>query len=611
MARRSQQPNPDPGTTNEEPAKGNLSIESLKSSLWIFSYLARYKMMFVPGFIAVLITAGMSMAFPILMGELIGEAMNHGDEGGNAALLETVNRVALILVIILSIQACITFGRMHLLGRAGDLAVADMRRDTYGRLVRLPMAFFSERRVGEVSGHLAADLSLIRDTLCVTTPQFLRQCVMLLGGLTFLFVLSPKLTFTMLLSLPVVLIAISLFGFRIRGRSREAQDLLAETNVIVDETLHGIADVKAFANESFETRRYDRAMRRYLTVAFQLIGGRAMMVAMVIFALFGAITFVVWSGAHLLVEGEIARDAFTKFCFVTAFVGGAFAALPEIVSNIQKAVGATDRLRELLDETAETDNAAAEGELEHRAAGKVEFRGVTFAYPSRPETAVLQDVSFVAESGQRIAVVGPSGAGKSTVISLLLRFFDPKHGKIFVDGRDCRDYPLGWLRRQMALVPQEVLLFGGSIRENIAYGNPEASEQELVDAAKRANAYEFIAKFPEGLDALVGERGVKLSGGQKQRIAIARAILANPSVLILDEATSSLDSESERLVQEALDDLMRDRTSLIIAHRLSTVRNADRILVVNEGRIIQQGTHDELQKDADGLYRMLSQLQLC
>ncbi len=597
--------------TEYDVPKAKLNRENLKKTLWVFAYLGRYKTMFIPGIIAVLITSAMSMAFPILMGELIGEAMNAGDPAGNQALLETVNQVALTLVIILSIQACITFGRMHLLGRAGDLAVADVRRDTYEKLVRLPMAFYNERRVGEVSGHLAADLSLIRETLCTTTPQFLRQCVMLLGGLTFLFILSPRLTFTMLLSLPVVLIAISLFGFKIRGRSREAQDLLAETNVIVDETLHGIADVKAFANEKYETDRYDKGMKRYLEVAFQLIGGRAMMVAMVIFALFGAITFVVWSGAHLLVEGAIERDAFTKFCFVTAFVGGAFAALPEIVSNIQKAVGATDRLRELLDEPSETDQSKRQEAPQNRATGKVEFRNVEFAYPSRPDVSVLKDVSFVAESGQRIALVGPSGAGKSTTISLLLRFFDPDKGAILLDGRELQDYPLDWLRRQMALVPQDVLLFGGSIRENIAYGRPDTSEEELVQAAKRANAHEFIEKFPEGYDTLVGERGLKLSGGQKQRIAIARAILANPSVLILDEATNALDAESERLVQEALDDLMRDRTSLIIAHRLSTVRNADQILVVNDGKIVQRGKHDELSEDQDGLYRMLSQLQLC
>ncbi|MEM1296969.1 MAG: ABC transporter transmembrane domain-containing protein, partial [Verrucomicrobiota bacterium] len=364
---------------DEDVPKAKLTRENLKKTLWIFSYLGRYKMMFIPGIIAVLITAGMAMAFPILMGELIGEAMNSNSPEGREALLETVNRVAVILVIILSVQACITFGRMHLLGRAGDLAVADIRRDTYGKLVRLPMAFYNERRVGEISGHLAADLSLIRDTLCTTTPQFLRQCVMLLGGLTFLFILSPRLTFTMLLSLPVVLIAISLFGFRIRGRSKEAQDLLAETNVIVDETLHGIADVKAFANEAYETRRYEDGMKKYLKVAFELIGGRAMMVAMVIFALFGAITFVVWSGAHLLVEGQIARDSFTKFCFVTAFVGGAIAALPEIVSNIQKAVGATDRLRELFEETSEEDEENSGPVPESRATGKVEFKDVKFA----------------------------------------------------------------------------------------------------------------------------------------------------------------------------------------------------------------------------------------
>jgi len=592
----------DTAPSSEDAPKVKLSRENLRKALWIFSYLDRYRWMFLPAMAAVLVTSGLSLAFPLLMGRLIGESM------ANEAILSTANRIALSLLVILTIQACITFTRMQLLGRAGDRAVADIRRDTYEKLVRLPMSFFSERRVGEVSSRLAADLTLIRDTLVTTTPQFLRQCVMLSAGLTFLFILSAKLALFMLACLPAVLLFIAFFGFRIRGSSREAQDRLAETNVILDETLHGIADVKAFANESFEIDRYKKGLDRYLEHAFQLIHGRSFMVAFVIFALFGAITLVIWFGARMLVSEEISRPAFTQFCFVTAFVAGAFVALPEIISQIQKAVGATDRLRDILDEASESHADSAEAPASP-AAGRVTFEQVSFAYSSRPDVTVLDDVTFTAESGQRVALVGPSGAGKSTLIALLLRFFEPTAGSIRLDDRDTREYPLDWLRHQMAVVPQEVLLFGGSIRENIAYGNPSATDEEIRQAAKRANAHEFISGFPEGYETLVGERGVKLSGGQRQRIAIARAILANPAVLLLDEATSSLDSESERLVQAALDDLMRDRTSIIIAHRLSTVRNADRILVLNEGRIIQQGTHEELVDDQEGLYRMLAQLQ--
>lgn len=598
MPRRSQTPE------QQDAPKAKLTKENLQKTLWLFGYLARYKAMFIPAVVAVLITSGMSLAFPILMGDLIGDAMD------NEAIMANANRVALTLIVILTIQACITYCRIHLLGRAGDRTLADIRKDTYGKLIHLPMSFYSEQRVGEVSSRIAADLSLIRDTLVSTTPQFLRQCVMLTAGLVFLFILSWKLALIMLATLPAVLLFIAFFGFRIRGVSREAQDHLASTNVVLDETLHGIADVKAFANEDYEIDRYQKGLNRYLESAFKLIGGRAFMVAFVIFALFGAITFIVWFGARMLVADQIDRDVFVQFCFVTAFVGGAFAALPEIVSEIQKAVGATDRLREILQEEPETDQSEGKTPKE-RAKGLVSFKDVRFAYPSRPEVTVLNGVSFTAKAGQRIALVGPSGAGKSTVISLVLRFFDPSQGVVELDGKDLRDYPLKWLRDQMSLVPQDVMLFGGSIRENIAYGDPSADENAIVKAAQRANAHEFISSFPEGYDTLVGERGIKLSGGQKQRIAIARAILANPAVLILDEATSSLDSESERLVQEALDDLMKDRTSIIIAHRLSTVRNVDQILVINEGKVVQQGTHEALQDDMDGLYRMLLQLQLC
>ncbi|RFC43866.1 MAG: ATP-binding cassette, subfamily B [Verrucomicrobia bacterium] len=583
--------------------KAKLSKELLRRNLWIFGYLSRYRRMFVPAMIAVLATSGMSMAFPVLMGQLIGESMS------DDAVAQRANQIALTLLGILSLQSCITFVRMQLLGRAGDRAVAEIRRDAYGHLIRLPMAFFSERRVGEVSSRLASDLSMIRDTLCSTTPQFLRQCVLLSAGLVYLFILSAKLALVLLACLPAVLLFIAAFGFRIRGTSREAQDLLAASNVIVDETLHGIAGVKAFSNEAYEAERYGGAIQKYLDVAFKLVNGRAVLVAFIIFALMGAITLVVWFGARLLVSGEISRPDFTQFAFVAAFVAGAFGALPELVTEIQKAVGATDRLREILDETVEGDLADGKSPT-GPAAGDVEFRGVRFAYPSRPDIKVLDGVDFKIRSGQRVALVGPSGAGKSTVISLLLRFFDPQDGQILIDGAETGKVPLEWLRRQMALVPQEVLLFGGSIRENILYGRPGATETEVRDAARRANAAEFIEGFPETYDTVVGERGIKLSGGQRQRIAIARAILADPALLLLDEATSSLDSESERLVQEALDELMRGRTSLIVAHRLSTVRDADLILVLNEGRIVQTGTHEALLQEQDGLYRMLAQLQL-
>jgi ATP-binding cassette subfamily B protein len=374
--------------------------------------------------------------------------------------------------------------------------------------------------------------------------------------------------------------------------------------------LQGIVNVKAFANESYELNRYHAGLGSFLTSTLRGARLRAAFIAFIIFALFGFIVLVLWSGARLLNQGQITFGDLTRFGLYTTFVAGAMGQFAELYSQLQKAIGATQRVRELLRETGEVEALLdSPPSTLPRLRGDVALENVHFTYPSRQGVEVLHAINLVAKPGQRIALVGPSGAGKSTLISLLLRLYDPSIGRLLIDGRDARDYRLTELRSQMSMVPQEVLLFGGTVAENIAYGKPGASAKEIEHAARQANAHEFIHAFPEGYATLVGDRGIKLSGGQRQRVAIARAILKNPAILILDEATSSLDSESERLIQEALETLMRGRTSFIIAHRLATVRHVDRIIVIAGGRIVESGTHQELQAIEDGIYRRLAALQ--
>ena len=582
--------------------------EGFRQAMRLFGYLKPYKKHFVSALIALFVTAGLSLVFPYMMGKLIGGSMGEREVDTNF-VSENINRIAITLLIVLGVQAFIAFWRVKWFARAGECALADIRRDVYGRLVRMPMTYFSEHRVGELSSRIAADLTLLRDTLIQTVPQMVRQSVMLVGGVVLILMASVKLTLFMLATLPVIILAVAIFGRRIRKWSRDAQDQLADTNVVVEETLQGIANVKAFSNEKFESARYQRGLDKFIDTTLLSAGARALFVSFIIFALFGVITLVIWFGAGMLVKGSITDVQFAHFVLFSIFVGAALGSFPEILSQIHKALGATERVREILD--AEPENFESGDAVAHeRLKGKVEMKDVVFSYPSRQDIRVLDGVNMVAEPGQRIALVGPSGAGKSTVIAQLLRFYDPLEGAVEFDGKPASEYPLAFLRSQMALVPQEVLLFGGSIRENIAYGKTDATEEEIMEAAKRANALEFIESFPEGFDTLVGDRGVKLSGGQRQRVAIARAILADPAILIMDEATSSLDSESERLVQDALEELMKGRTSIIIAHRLSTIREADQILVLKDGKTVESGTHAELIEQDKGIYRMLSELQM-
>ncbi len=459
-------------------------------------------------------------------------------------------------------------------------------------------------------------------------PRAIRQGMLLAGGLVAIFLTSPRLAALMLFSFPVSIALAVLFGRSVRKISRTAQDRLAGAATVVEETLQGIASVKAFGNEDFERARHSSAMDAFLATVLRGARYRAALIAFIILGIFGAIVLVLWYGARLLQAGELTHGELTKFTFYTVFIGGGLSSIAEVVSAVQKSIGASHRVRELLaeplessrrrkeagtssaqDEVLSTTSVDSQSARLVPSAATVAFDDVHFRYPSRPDIAVLRGITLEARPGERIALVGPSGAGKSTIISLLLRFYEPDAGRILIGGVDARALDTAAVRARMAIVPQEVLLFGGTIRENIAYGRPGATGAEIRDAAQRANCAEFIAQFPEGLETLVGDRGVKLSGGQRQRVAIARAFIRNPDILLLDEATSSLDSQSEKLIQDALETLLAGRTAFIIAHRLATVRKCDRIHVIDAGRVAESGTHDELIARPAGTYRRLAEMQ--
>lgn len=547
------------------------------------------------------------LSFPPLMGSMVDAAQGRQTMALIPASMRTIGVIAFA---ILFFQSLVSFFRIRLFVEVAEKALADIRRDTYFRLITLPMDFFSNRRVGELNSRLSADLSQIQETMTTTLAEMMRQLILLIGGICFLFIVSIKLTLLNLAILPLLVMTGVLFGRFIRRLSRQAQDKLADSNTIVQETLQGISNVKAFVNEAYEAGRYSNSLRSVVSLAMKGATYRGVFASFILFCLFGAVMAVVWYGSSLIAQGELSVGDLTTYIISSMFVAGSMGSFPELYANVQRAVGASERVMEILDEEQESVSIhESENRVVTPISGNLAFDQVTFAYPSRKEICVLDEVSFSARAGEKVAVVGPSGTGKSTLAALVLRFYDPQGGAVLFDGKDARTYRLTDIRNQVAIVPQDVLLFGGTIRENIAYGKLDAPAEDVIEAAKRANAHDFIMHFPQGYDTLVGERGVKLSGGQRQRIAIARALLKDPAILILDEATSSLDSESERLVQEALQELMKNRTSIIIAHRLSTIREADKIIVLEQGKVIEEGTHQQLLQRENGLYRYLSHLQ--
>ncbi len=589
----------------EDVQKAKVNKESLKEASAIFRYIKPYQGKFIAGLVFICLSSVSTMAFPYLLKQLIDSAQGTVD-----TLISGTNGILLMIVLVLVLQMIFSFMRIYLFSIAGENALADLRKDVFKMIITMPMDFFGTRRVGELSSRLSADLSQIQDAVTVLLAEVLRGLLTLLIGIGLIFYISTKLTLLMLAVIPVIVVIGVVFGRQIRKLSRKSQDELANSNTIVQESFQGISNVKAFSNEWYEIDRYQRSLRNVVSIAIRSGQARGLFVSFLLMSVFGAIVFVVWYGTGLMREGVLSFGDLTAFVVYTAFVGGSMAGFADLYSQLQKTLGATQRVREILRSDPETLAPNKQPlDPKYQLNGAVSLRNVAFHYPSRPETPVLRDINMNILPGQQIALVGPSGAGKTTLVSLLLRFYHHAKGSILFDGKKIEDIPLSQLRQQMALVPQDVLLFGGTIRENIAYGNTDANDIDIMEAAKKAHAHEFITGFPEGYETIVGERGIKLSGGQRQRIAIARAILKDPVILLLDEATSSLDSASEALVQDALENLMESRTSFIIAHRLSTVRKADQILVLEKGIIKEAGTHDELMQIEDGLYRSLNKLQ--
>ena len=577
------------------PPKVKVTRETLGQMFGLYTYLRPYRGKLSVGLVMLIGSSALGIFFPALAKVLI-DSKNQGEAFQTACLMAAI----------LLTQAIMSYFQSLLFNTVGEFGLSDLRKSLFGHLTEMPMTFFSQRQVGELTSRIFADLTQLQDAFIMAIPQFLRQTIIMLGSMAMLFYFSPRLTGVMLLCFPPTIIGAILIGRMVGKRSRVTQDELAQSANIVSEAFQGIANVKAFCNEVFEQKRYEARIMVFLGSVLNGAKARAMLVAFIIFAIFTAITIVLWYGTSLLLDGSLKPGTLFAFTFYTIFIGGSIGSFADLYSNLQRSIGATQRVRELLNEPAEPLEVVTRVA---RFRGDVEFDRVSFAYPSRPESEVLKSLSFVATAGKVVALVGPSGAGKSTIAALLLRFYDPQHGSILFDGRPATEYGLHELRSQMVLVPQEVLLFGGSIAENIAYGKPGASQAEIEGAARRANAHEFIAGFPEGYNTLVGERGVKVSGGQRQRIAIARALLKDPSILILDEATSALDAESERLVQQALEEVMKGRTCFVIAHRLSTIRNADTIIMLRDGAVRESGSHDELMLVADGAYRRMVELQ--
>lgn len=632
--------------SGEKTEKKKLSKKNLKRLLGIFRFMMPYRWTFAAGLVSLFFSSTILLAFPYFTGKLIDTSMGDADW-----ILSDINKISLALVAILAVQGTFSFLRIYFFARVNECAMADIRKALYAQYLYLPIGFYDRRRAGELMSRISADVGLLQNTFSTTLSELIRQLAILFFGTLILFATNYQLTLFMLLTFPVLVIVGMVFGRFIRTLSKKTQDALAKANIIVEETLQSVSTVKAFTNETFERKRYGSALDGVVKVALRAANYRGIFISFIIFALFGGIVLVLWFGSRLVAEGTISVGDLTSFVIYTMFIGGSIGGLGDIYGSLQKAVGASDRVQEILEQPTEISaenradgapsdqnaspqntaeqNASAQKSQEpfdankphtetkpdnisaplHLPKGNILLKNVCFSYPTRPEIQVLRGIDMDIKPGEKVALVGYSGAGKSTLTQLLLRFYRINSGVFQLDGKSIYDYPLHNYRKQLGIVPQEVILFGGTIRENIAYGKPTASEAEILQAAHSANAMEFIAKFPEQLSTPVGERGVKLSGGQRQRIAIARAILKDPAILILDEATSSLDAEAENAVQKALDKLMENRTTIIIAHRLATIRNVDRIYVIDKGKIYESGTHTQLAKAEKGIYSGLLKLQ--
>lgn len=615
------------GAGVSEEDKKKVTKEGFNKALKIFRFTLPYKGTFAIGFIFLILSQITSMSIPLLMGQMVGAIVSPKNiaganptelMSGNIGIEKlqsffsstqnlTLNEVTFLFIILLVLQAAFSFLRVYTFTQVSEKSMRDLRKELYSKIITLPISFFEKSRVGELMSRITSDVTQLQDVLSITLAELFRQVFTLIGGIILISLLSSKLTLFMLSTFPFLVVAAIIFGRFIRKNSKKVQDELAQTNIIVEETLQSINVVKAFTNERLEVNRYGISIQRVVDYALKAATFRGGFISFIILVLFGGVVGVVWYGGNLVLSGELAfKDLFT-FILYTGFIGGSVGGLGDMYAQIQRTVGASERILEIIDEKSEVD---VSNEIDYRkVAGNISFENIGFAYPSRPDVTVLKDISFEINSGEKIAIVGHSGAGKSTIVQLLMKLYPLNKGKILIDGENIAKQDVTQLRSNIAVVPQEVMLFGGTIFENIAYGKPTATAAEVFAAARKANALEFIESFPDKFETVVGERGVKLSGGQRQRVAIARAILKDPAILILDEATSALDSESEKLVQDALNELMENRTTIIIAHRLATIRNVDTIYVLKDGEIAESGKHDELILKDEGIYANLVKLQ--
>ncbi len=587
----------------EEKKKMTVSREKLQEALRIFKYIRPYRWYFIFGLVLLALSSLTFLGLLTLPGEMVNVAQGKGKWG------LTLSQMGLLLLGILIIQGFVSFFRVILFAIVSEKGIADIRKDVFAKVISLPVTFFEQNRVGELVSRLTSDVERLYSTFSITLAEFIRQIILLAAGILFIAIFTPRLAGIMLLTFPLIVVGAMFFGRFIRKLSKKRQKALADSNIVLSETTQGANTVKSYTNEWFEISRYGKTLQSVIDISLTFARYRAGFAVFIVSVLFGALFFIIWQGAIMVQEEVMTAGDLISFVSYTAVIGGAIAGLGSLYTEILGAIGATERIREILADEGEVDVFNDENIPDISMEGNIEYQDVHFRYPTREDVPVLKGINFSVQSGQKVALVGPSGAGKSTIIQLLLRFYNIQEGQILVDGEPLTDYNVTQFRRNVAIVPQEVLLFGGTIEENIAYGRPNASKSEIREAARQANALEFIDRFPEGMQTIVGERGIKLSGGQRQRIAIARAILRDPAILLLDEATSSLDAESERVVQEALDNLMKGRTSIIIAHRLATVREVDQIFVIDNGIIAEQGTHEELSNIDEGIYSSLAKLQ--
>ena len=566
----------------------------------ILPFLAPYKWMAVGAGVALVTAAGSVLA----IGQAIRRVIDHGF-GSEQALID---QYFLALLGVVAILAAATFARYYLVTWLGERIIADVRTAVYNHVIGLSPAFFETMRTGEVLSRLTADTTLIQTVIGSTASIALRNVLMFLGGSVLLVVSSPKLTGLVFALLPVVILPIIIFGRRVRRLSRDSQDRVADISSYAEESLAAIQVIQAFCHEAVDRLRFKKVTDEAFAVAVHRTRARAWLTALVMLLIFGAVDAVVWTGAKDVIAGDMTGGQLAAFVFYAIVVAGALGALSEVYGELQRAAGAAERLMELLEVEPGISVAAQPVPLPAQASGAINFRDVTFHFPSRPDLPALKNFNLDVAAGETVALVGPSGAGKTTVFQLLLRFYDPQSGQVLLDGVDLRQADPSEVRARIGLVPQDPVIFAANARENILYGNPEASEEQVRAAADAGNVTTFIEALPDGFDTFLGQRGVRLSGGQRQRLSLARAILANPPILLLDEATSSLDAESEQAVQAALDVLMAGRTTIVIAHRLATVLKADRIVVMDQGSVVEMGRHEELVARG-GLYARFAALQ--